>query len=279
MRRPSLPLLVALLVGLIHAVAVIGVQLRYGYDVGPAASPLHVTLWRYGGLVVLGAVQVWLALRYRLVTPLALVAVLAAVAFHAELTPPDPVFRDVAELEPSVEGPTGITVVENGLHLAKYAGPWYVWTVAAGLVGLWEAVVRRRRGWVPDSGVPSATLATNPRLVAVVAGLAHALASVAYAWGWGMSGTPVGAGWALVGGVAVVGVPVSLLLTADVVWPTLVATLLFVNSVHAQQYAGPGDPHALYAGGWFVFLAVALLPGAFEYGLRRVGRRFGGQPV
>ena len=278
MRRPALPLVVALLVGLLHAVAVVGVQLRYGYDVGPAAYPLYMTLWRYGGLVVLGAVPGWLALRYRLLTPLALVAVLAALAFHAELTPPGPVFRDIAELEPSVKGPTGITVVENGLHLAKYAGPWYVWTVAAGVVGLWETVVRRR-GWLPDSGVPVSVLAGNARLVAATAGLGHALASVGYAWGWGMSGTPIGAVWAFAGGVVMVGVPVYLLLAEDLVWPTLVAALLFVNSVHAQQYAGPGDPHALYAVGWFVFLALALLPGAAEYGLRLARRRFGGQPA
>ncbi|WP_324758886.1 hypothetical protein [Haloarcula montana] len=279
MRRPSLPLVVALLVGLVHAIAVVGVQLRYGYEVGPAAYPLHMTLWRYGGLVVLGAVPVWLALRYRLVTPLVLVAALAALAFQAELTPPDPVFRDVAELEPGVDGPTGITVVENGLHLAKYAGPWYVWTVGAGLLGLWEAVVRQRHEWLPDSPAWMGALVANKWPVVAVSGVAHALASVAYAWGWGMSGTPLGAIWAFVGGVAMVGIPVYYLLAEDVVWPTFVATVLFVNSVHSQQYAGPGDPHALYAVGWFFFLGIALLPGAAEYALRRVGDRFGWRSV
>jgi hypothetical protein len=72
---------------------------------------------------------------------------------------------------------------------------------------------------------------------------------------------------------------VYLLLADDLVWPTAVVTLLFVNSVHAQQYAGPGDPHALYAMGWFVFLGIALVPGAIECALRRVRTRSGGTVV
>lgn len=276
-RRTVTPAL-ALLAGVVHAALVVGVALEYGYDVGPSAYPVHGVVWRYGGLVLLGALPVWLALEDGLVLPLALVAVLAGLAFHAELTPPAPTFHDVADLERSVDGPTGITVVENGLHLVKYASAWYAWAAGAGLLGLWEHAVRSRRKWLPapTTGLRVPSDARGAVALAGAAGLVHALASLGFAWGRGIADGPLVVLWLVAGGVLLLGVPVYLLAHHGLVWPTAVATLLFLNSIRSQQYAGAGDPHALYAAGWFVFLGVALVPGLLEYGLRRLGDRLGG---
>lgn len=275
MRRPVRHALVALLVGVGHAAVVLGVALEYGYDVGPAAYSVGGVLWRYGGLVALGAVPAWLALDARLVTPALLVGALAGLALYAELTPPPPVFRDVAELEPSVDGPTGITVVENGLYLVKYLRAWYVWTASAALVGFWESVVRNRfrwlrppaRAWDPPSTTRSALL------VAAAAGLVHAAASLGFGSVQGLNASLAMWVWMGVGGVLLLALPAVLLVRHDIATPMAVATLSLVNSVHSQQYAGPGDPHALYLGAWFVFLGVALVPGGVEYGIRRFRSR------
>lgn len=296
MRRPLVHAAVAVSCGIVHAVVVVGVALRYGYDVGPGAYAPATAVWLYGGLVLLGALVVWLALEHRLVLPLALVAALVGFALYAELTPPGPTFRDVAELEPSVDGPTGITVVEDGLYLVKYTSGWVAWSAAAALAGLWEFVVRRRQDWLPaprtgsfvpagrrrlparwrspperdSAGAPGPTTrSTVPIAVAVAAaiaaGVVHAVGSVGFAaWSGFDAGTAVWL-WATAGAVLLLAVPVFLHLLYDLATPTAAAILLFVNSVHRQLYAaGPGDPHGLYLGAWFLFLAIALLPGAIE---------------
>lgn len=277
MRRHALRAVVAIGGGLVHAGLVLGVALRFGYDVGPAAYPPHILVWQYGGLVVLGAVPIWLALEDRLFLPIVLITVLAGAAFYAELTPPGPTFRDVAELEPSVDGPTGITVVENGLHLVKYAGPWYVWTIGAGLLGAAEHAVRARSQWLPAPGLelPRTGSAVQAGLLGLAIGVVHAGASVGYARRWGIGTDSLTVSWMLVGGTLMVGVPVYLLVRHGLVVPTAIAAILFVNSVHSQQYAGPGDPHGLYAGAWFVFFGLALLSGLIELGVYAVDDRTG----
>ncbi|NHN41766.1 hypothetical protein G9C85_09000 [Halorubellus sp. JP-L1] len=272
MRRPVLSAVVALLVGIAHAAVVLGVALEYGYDVGPAAYPVAGVLWRYGGLVALGTFAAWLALDARLVTPVVLVGALAGIALHAELTPPAPVFRDVAELEPSIDEPTGITVVENGLHLVKYLSAWYVWTAGAALVGGWESIVRSRVAWLkaPARAWNPPATTRSALLVAGAAGAVHAAASLGFGFVQGLNASLPLWLWMGVGAVLLLGVPAYLLVRRDLATPTVVAALFFVNSVHSQQYGGPGDPHALYLAAWFVFLGIALLPGGVEYGIRRL---------
>jgi hypothetical protein len=271
MRRRVLHVLIALLVGIGHAAVVLGVALGYGYDVGPAAYSVGGVLWRYGGLVLLGALPAWLALDARILTPAVLVGVLAGLALNAEHTPPAPVLRDVAELEPSVDGPTGITVVENGLHLVKYLRAWYVWTASAALFGFWESVVRNRFQWLraPACAWNPPSTTRSALLVAGTAGVVHAAASLGFGFVQGLNASlPVWL-WMGVGGVVLLAVPAYLLVRHDLATPMAAATLFLVNSVHSQQYAGPGDPHALYLSAWFVFLGIALLPGGVEYGIRR----------
>jgi hypothetical protein len=275
MRRRSRRALVALLVGIAHAAVVLGVALRYGYEVGPSAYSVEGVLWRYGGLVALGALAAWLALELHLVVPLVLVSLLAGLALHAELTPPDPVFRDVAELEPSIDEPTGFTVVENGLYLVKYLSAWYVWTAGAALAGMWEYLVRSRREWFPAPpqrwAVPSTV--RTAALVAAGTGAIHAAASLGFGFTRGINAPPLLWLWMGVGGILLLAVPAYLLVRHDLVTPMGVAVLMLVNSVYSQQYAGPGDPHALYLWAWVVFLGIALLPGGIEYGIRRLRSR------
>lgn len=275
MRRPARHALVALLVGIGHAAVVLGVALEYGYDVGPAAYSVGGVLWRYGGLVVLGALPAWLALDARLVTPALLVGVLAGLALYAELTPPPPVFRDIAELEPGVDEPTGITVVENGLSLVKYLRAWYVWTASAALLGFWEAVVRTRFQWLraPARVCDPPSTTRSALLVAAAVGVIHAAASLGFGLDLGLNASLATWLWMGVGAVLLLALPAVLLVRRDLATPMAVATLFLVNSVHSQQYAGPGDPHALYLGAWFVFLGIALLPGGVEYGIRRFRSR------
>lgn len=281
MRRAALHAALALLVGLVHAAVVVVVAAQYGWDFGPIianrALPPSTLVWRYGGLVLLGAVPAWLALSDRLVSPLLVVAVLAGYAIGMEITPPDPTFMDVAEIEPGIDEPTGHTVVQDGLYVIKYTEAWYVWFVGAVLAGLWEHVARARSGRVPDpggwsrlSGISRITSREGAVRIALAAGGLHAAASLGYATGWGIAGSIPLFVWGLVGGVALLAVPTYLLVRYGLVWPLPVAIVLFLNSVHSQAYvAGPGDPHALYVGAWFFFLGLPLLVAGGEFGARK----------
>jgi uncharacterized membrane protein len=266
-RRVPPSAVVAVVAGVLHAALVVDTALQYGYDVGPSAYPPHMLGWRYGGLVVLGALPVWLALRYRLVVPLALVVLLGGTAFYAEVTPPHATFSQVGDF----------TVVEDGLHLVKYAAAWYVWTVGALLVACWEVVVRDTLSVLPTSrSVPMlAVPLEHRRALRVAAGLGclHALATLGFAWNLGLGDDPLAAVWVLVGGVLLVGTPVYLLVRERLLAPTAFVTLLFVQAVRAQQAPTPADPHALYAMGWFVYLGVVLVVAGAEYGLGQLWRR------
>ena len=128
MMPSSRSILVSLLVGLVHAGTLIAVALTLGYSIGPAEYTILGMGWRYGGLVVVATVPVWLVLRYRIIAPLIALILTSGYVFGMELTPPGPTFRDVAEVERLAE-PTGITVVENGLYIVRYMLNASVWTV------------------------------------------------------------------------------------------------------------------------------------------------------
>ncbi|MEY7851440.1 hypothetical protein AB7C87_19825 [Natrarchaeobius sp. A-rgal3] len=279
MQRRALHAAIAVAVGIAHATLLVGVALRLGYDTGPTlAAPLE-SIVRYGGLIALGAVPVWLALEDRLVVPLVVVGVLVGLALYWELTPPAPTFQDVAEIEPAIDEPTGHTVVSDGLYLTHYVSAWYAWLAGAVLAGFWEHVVRARTRWLPDPAhnLPIPSDRRGAGILAVIAGLVHTLASLGIASSWGMTGPSGIYVWGALGGVVAFAVPTYLLLRHDLALPTAVAVVLFVNSVHSQQYvSGPGDPHVLYVGAWFVFLGIALFVGALEYGLDRLWTQWSG---
>jgi hypothetical protein len=280
-------LLVSLAAGLVHAAVVLVVALRLGYDVGPSAYSLVGVGWRYGGLVAVAALPVWLAVRYRLVTPVVALLATTGYVLGMELTPPGPTFRDVAELEGLAE-PTGITVVENGLYAVRYMSNASVWAVGFLFAGLVEYVVRDSWRRVPSvaTSVPGLTIPASRRRAAVVAGVAgvvHAAVMVWFAVRLGVSGAG-GIEWLLygfgtVGTWLLAAVPVYLLVRHRMVAPAGALTLFVLLDVRAEFTPGVEDPHALYFGGWFLFLGLLLVAGVVEYGLRRLAAGGGLQSV
>lgn len=277
---PSTRTLVAsLLAGVFHATALLAVALVLGYEVGPPEySPVGVG-WRYGGLVVVATVPVWLAMRYRLVAPVLALVLTTGYVLGTELAPPGPTFRDVAELEGLAE-PTGIIFVEDGLYVVRYMVNASVWTVGFLFVGLLEYAARTLWNWLPDVSRPIPWLpvpAPKRRglVAASVGGLLHATVMVWFAHRLGVTVSGgVGALLYLFGAVGtwlLAAVPIYLLVRHRLVAPATLLTVFVLLDVRAEFTASAEDPHALYFGGWFLLLGILLVAAGIEYGLRRAG--------
>ncbi|GGL67800.1 hypothetical protein [Halocalculus aciditolerans] len=271
------PLAASLAFGVLHAALLLAVALYLGYAVGPDAYTLLGLFWRYGGLVVVAALPVWLALRFRLAAPL--VALLAASGYvlGVELTPPGPTFRDVAELERLAE-PTGIIVVEHGLYIVHYMVNASVWVVGFLLTGLVEAAARTRSSALPGLPVapPWLTAPTNRQAAAVagVGGVLHALAMTWLAVRLGVTVT-VWSAWSVlafgaVGAWLLAAAPIYFLLTRRLFAPVTLLAALVLLDARAQLTASVDGPHSLYFGAWFAVLALFALAGCVEAALRRL---------
>jgi hypothetical protein len=276
--RRSVPL--ALLVGLLHAAGLLLVALELGYSVGPSEYSVVGLGWRYGGLVVVAAVPVWLALRYRLVAPLVALTVTTGYVLGMELTPPGPTFRDVAELERLAE-PTGIVVVENGLYVVRYMINASVWTVGFLFVGLVEYAVRTTWDRLPDVSIPISWLSipASRRRAAIIAAAGGFLHAAVMVWFAARLGVTVSGGVEVLlylvsslGMWVLAAVPLYLLVRHRLLAPATLLALFVLVDVRAEFTTSVDDPHALYFGGWFVFLGVLLLAAGLEYGLRQVDR-------
>mgnify|MGYP007072972127 CR=1 FL=1 len=268
----------SLAIGVIHAAGVLLVALSLGYSIGPSQYSLGGLLWRYGGLVVVAAVPVWLAVRFHLVTPVLALVLTTAYVLGVALTPPGPTFRDVAELERLAE-PTGIIVVENGLYIVRYMVNASVWTVGFLFLGLVEYVIRNT--WtqlppVPES-VPWLSIpAPRQRAIAIasVGGLLHAVVMVWYAAQLGVT-LSGGFEWLLylfgaAGMWVLAAVPTYFLVRYRLIAPATLLTVFILIDVQAAFTASVEDPHALYFGGWFLYLGILLIVAGIEYGLRRL---------
>lgn len=273
------PVVAALLAGVVHAAVLLVVALHLGYGVVLETSSTVELARGVAGLVVVAAVPVWLALRHRVVAPLLALVLTSGYVLGAELAPPGPTFRDVADLERLSE-PTGIVVVENGLYVVRYMANASVWTVGFLFVGLLEYAVRDACDRLPPVRTPRWWLsipATRRRAAAVatVGGLLHAVVMVGFAHRLGVTFAGGSDGWfyafAAVGMVMLAAIPLYLLVRERLVAPAATLTALLLLDVRAEFTASVDGPHALYFGAWFVFLAVVLAAGAVEYGLRRVG--------
>ncbi|SDZ76559.1 hypothetical protein SAMN04488065_0140 [Haloplanus vescus] len=269
----------SLAVGALHATLVLLVALHLGYDVGPSNYSVLGAGWRYGGLVVVAAVPAWLALRARLLTPLAALAVTTGYVLWRELTPPGPSFHDVAEFERLAE-PTGITVVENGLYAVHYMTDATVWTVGFLFLGALEYAARTEWDRLPPVSVSWPSLPLSPRrarAVAAVGGLLHAAVMVWFAHRLGVTLTG-GFDWllypfGLVGQWLLAAVPLYLLARHRLFAPATLLAAFVLLDARAELQAGVESPHALYFGAWFVFLGIALAAGGVEYAGRRLQRR------
>lgn len=269
--------LASLVVGVIHAAGLLAVALELGYSVGPSAySPLGVA-WRYGGLVVLGAVPVWIWARYGVVTPAFAVAVVTGYVLGMELTPPGPTFRDVAELE-RLPKPTGVIVVEHGLYIVRYVANAPVWCVGALGLGAVEIVVRADWAWFPPLAAPPSWLSEptsrQAGVVAAAGGLLHAVAMGWFAFRLGV--TISGGSDLLLYGFGVVGMwllaagALYALVRYRLVGPALCLVALLALDAGAEFTASVESPHALYFAAWVLPFGGLLLVAGVEYGLRRV---------
>jgi len=272
---------VSLLVGLCHAAGLLSIAHHLGYAVEPSAYTAVGAGWRYAGLVVVAALPTWLALRYRLVAPLAALLVTTGYVVGVELLPPGPTFHDVAEFERLSE-PTGITVVEDGLYVVRYMVNATVWTLGFSLLGVVEYAIRTDWTWLPS--VPAAPLSLpasrrRAAILAAVGGSIHAVVMTWFALRLGLT-TTGGLGWVLyplsvVGLWLLAGVPLYLLFHRRLVAPATLLAAFVLLDARAEFTASVDDPHALYFGGWFLYLALLLVAGGVEYGCRWLdgGRR------
>lgn len=270
-------LLLSFVIGLLHAVGLLFVALELGYSVGPAEHSILGLTWRYGGLVVVAAIPVWLAVRYRIVVPFVALVLTTGYVLGMEFTPPGPTFRDVAELE-RLEEPTGIMVVENGLYIVRYMVNASVWTVGFLILGLIEYTVRSIWEWVP--AVPTLSWLSIPSsrrtavIIATGGGLLHTVVMTWFAFRLGVTASG-GFEWLLyvfsIGGMVVLAfVPLYLLVRHRLVTPAALLAVFILLDVWAEFTASVEDPHALYFGGWFFYLGILLVAGGIEYGLRRL---------
>lgn len=269
---------ITLAVSFLYGAGLLAVAGSLGYSVGPSNYSLVGLLWRYGGLVVVAAVPVWLAVRFRLVVPVIALVIATGYVLGMELTPPGPTFRDVAELEGLAE-PTGITVVENGLYIIRYMVNSSVWTVGFLFLGLIEYVIRSSWDVLPpvSAAVSWLSIPASRRratVVASVGGLLHVTVMVWFAVRLGvtLSGDfewllyPFGAAgmWILAA------VPLYLLVRHLLVAPATLLAVFILSDVQAEFTASAEDSHALYFGGWFLYFAVLLVVASIEFGLRRL---------
>jgi hypothetical protein len=269
----------SLAVGLGHAAGLLLVAHHLGYAEGPSAYTVVGAGWRYAGLIVVAAVPVWLAIRGRLVAPLVALLLTTGYVLGAELTPPGPTFHDVAEFERLSE-PTGITVVENGLYIVRYMLTASVWTVGFGLLGLVEDAVRTDWDRLPNGAAGSWLSVPAPRrraaTLATVGGGCHAAVMGWLALRLGMAASG-GLGWlllpvGLVGMWLLAAVPLYLLFRHRLLAPATLLTAFVLLDARAELGASVDSPHALYFGGWFLYLGLLLVAGGVEYGGRRLGR-------
>lgn len=271
-------ILFSLSIGLVHATGLLVVAVNIGYSIGPSKYSQVGLLWRYGGLVVVAAVPVWLILRYRLITPVIALILTTAYVLAMELTPPGPTFRDVAELERLAE-PTGITVVENGLYIVRYMINASVWTVGYLFLGLVEYVIRNTWIRVPSvpRSVPWLSIRTSRRraiTIAAIGGLLHAVVMVWYAARLGVT-LSGGIDWLLylfgaAGMWVLAAVPLYFLVRHCLIAPATLLTVFILIDVQAAFTTSVEDPHVLYFGGWFLYLSILLIVAGIEYGLRRL---------
>lgn len=275
---PARSALLGLLAGVLHAGALLTVALDLGYAVGPTEYTLVGALWRYGGLVAVAALPVWLAARYRLVAPLLALVLTTGYALGMELTPPGPTFRDVAELEGLAE-PTGITVVENGLYIVRYMVHASVWALGFLLIALVEYAVRSRWERLPaPREVPVLSIPAPRRRAIQIAAAGGLLHAAVMGWFAHRLGVTMAGGldsllylFGVVGMVVLAAVPLYLLVRQQLIAPVTLLTVFVILDVRATFTASVEDPHALYFGGWFFFFGVLLAAAGIEYGLRRIG--------
>lgn len=283
--RPSRDAVAALVVGLAHALAIAALAARLDQPLDPLATAPGGTVGALVGLVAALAVPTYLAARHRLVGPLVVAALAGGWAVARELTTPPPEFSSLG----------GHTVVSGTRYVAGYVDGWYVWLLAALLVGLAEHVARTDWDRLPapaggtrlDRWLAPAPTGGAPVAAAIAAIHAAVFLALAADWGYFVPGGFLPSPWYVglgvlawtVAGLAAVGAVAGLLLARwRLVAPTLALAWLVWTTGWAQQRPLPDDPLPVYFLGWFFFAGVLLAVGSTEHGLRWAWSRARGRP-
>ena len=276
--RPARSVALAFLAGGAHAAVVAVVVDRLDQPLDPLAAAPGGTVGALLGLLVLLALPTYLAVRRHLAGPLAVVVGTGGWALLREWTTPAPEFSSLH----------GHLVVRGPRYVAGYVDAWYVWLLAALLVGLAEHVARTdwERLPTPAGGrlddVLGRDAAVGRLAVAVAASHAVVLLALAADAGYFEPGAYlpapwyVGLGvlaWTVVGLVAVGGVTGLLLARWRLVVPTLALAWLVWTTGWTQQQPLPDDPLPVYFLGWWAFAGVLVGLGVVEAGVRRAWRR------
>lgn len=271
-------ILLSLTVGLLHAAGLLLIAVNLGYAIGPSEYSIGGTSWRYGGLVLVATLPVWLAVQYRIITPLLALILTTSYVVGMELTPPGPTFHDLAEFE-RLDEPTGIIIVQNGLYIVNYMVNASVWMVGFLFLGVVEYTVRTLWNWLPPVSRPITAVSLpasrhQALLIASIGGLVHAVVMVWFALRLGLT-VSNGFGWLLwivsTGGMwLLAAVPLYLLIRHRLVAPATLLTGFILLNAQAEFGRNVDDPHVLYFGAWFGYLSVLLVAAGVEYGLRRL---------
>lgn len=266
---------IALLVGVLHAAAIFSVDSNLGYPIETFGTTALARGSFLAGLVLLGALPVFVSLRYRLVAPSLLFLAGAVAPVYAQLTGAPPEFDYLG----------GFLTVAGEVHIYHYVRSWYAWLLVYLLAGVGEYGVRNAIDWLPaprqfDSvQIPSDR--RTARILGLLVGVAHAVVLVWFSTRWNYFADPGDwytlLPWTLVGLVLLAGVPTLLLFEKRLVAPFLAFLWLLDHAIWTQIQPLPDDSLIFYFVLWFVFLGIALLAGGGEYAARIAGRRLGGE--
>ncbi|WP_158055741.1 hypothetical protein [Halorussus halophilus] len=264
---------IALLVGVLHAAALFSVDSHLGYPVETFGTTALASGSFLAGLVLLGALPVFVSLRHRLVAP-TLLFVLGAVA---------PVYAQLTGAQPEFDYLGGFLTVAGEVHVYHYVRSWYAWLLVYLLAGVGEYGIRNAVRWLPPArqfdAISVPTDRRTARILGLLVGLAHAIVLVWFSTRWHYFSDPGDLytllPWTFVGLVVLAGVPTLLLFEKRLAAPFLAFLWLLDRAVRTQIRPMPDDSLIFYFVLWFVFLGVALLAGGGEYAVRIAGRRLG----
>lgn len=275
MSRDRRALVLALVVGVAHALAVAALVRWLNYPIEALAHAPGGTGGALLGLVALLAVPTFVAVRYRLVTPLLAGVLGIGWAVLREFSTSRPVFSETG----------GYTIIVGPRYVDAYVDAWYVWLLAYLLLGAAEHVVRVDLDRLPSpSGderldwLRRRDRGTALRVAAVV-GVVHTVvflllaADAGYFTSGGFLPSPwyVGLGvlvWTVLGLGAIGGVVGFLLGRWGLVAPVVGLAWLVWQTGWTQQLPLPDDALPVYVLGWFFFAGGLVAVGAMEWVLR-----------
>lgn len=271
---------VALIVGMVHAIAIAALVRWLDYPLDALANAPGGLVGAFLGLTLLLAVPTFVAVRHGLVTPL--VAAVLGTGW--------PIFLEFATPRPEFSETGGYTIVIGPRYVDAYVDAWYIWLLAYLLLAAAEYVVRVDVDRLPSPRADDRLdwLRRRDRRAALraagVLGVVHAAvflllaADSGYFVPGGFLPSPwyVGLGvlaWTVVGLVAIGGMAGFLLGRWRLLAPTVGLAWLVRETGWTQGLPLPDDALPVYFLGWFFFAGGLVVVGGAEWVIRAAGRR------